>query len=330
MKFVLGLICILTVSCTHTKKNQLAVEPAISSFGLLDYSQPDYKTIKDKDESMELSAEVYDSCFNTRTQWSYKFYSLVYQSDGLNVRAIVGLPPNFSAQKKHPLVVFNRPGNRNTAMLSACSFKMLQSFAETVPNSVVVATQYRGSLGSEGKDEIGGADVNDVIYLARWAESTGFIEATQKYLIGWSRGGTMTYLTLKQHPGQFRAAAVIAGYTDFFAQEKQRKNMKKIFRETMPNYQTNRVQLLRERSVTYWPEKIVDPILVIHGTKDSRIPYRESEKIVAQLKKMGRKSQLSLFRGNDHSLNKNYSEALKHIKQWFAEQSHLNPPASSP
>lgn len=325
MKNLIGLICILTLSCSHSKKNtEPSPEPALSSFGLQDYSQPDYKAIKDKDESMKLSPEVYQSCFNTRAQWSYKFYSLVYQSDGLNVRAIVGLPPTFSAQKKQPLVVFNRPGNRDTAMLNACSFKMLQSFAETVPGALVIAPQYRGSMGSEGRDEIGGADVNDIINLVRWAEGTGFVEASQKYLIGWSRGGTMAYLTLKQHPGQFRAAAVIAGYTDFFAQEKQRKNMKKIFRELIPDYRSNKRQALKDRSVAFWPEKIMDPLLVIHGTKDSRIPYRESEKLVSQLQKLDRKAKLSLFRGSDHSLNKDYSKALVQIKQWFAEQADKN------
>jgi dipeptidyl aminopeptidase/acylaminoacyl peptidase len=329
MKKYIWLICILTVACSHTKKTAPPQEKPLSQFGLEGFSQPDYSIAKKEDESMKLSRDVYESCYNTSAQWSYKFYSLTYQSDGLNIRAVVGLPPDFSTLKKHPLVVFNRAGNRGMAMLHACSFRMLQSFAETVPGAVVVASQYRGSVGSEGRDEVGGADVNDVINLVRWAESTGFVDLQQKYMIGWSRGGMMTYLTLKQHPGVFRAAAVIAGYTDLIYQDKNRKNLRKTLSELVPDYKTNKIASLQSRSVAFWPEKIADPILIVHGTKDTRVRYSESKKLVERLEKLGRRAKLVTYRGSDHSLNKDYSGAVLQMRKWFTEHGQATLPAQT-
>jgi dipeptidyl aminopeptidase/acylaminoacyl peptidase len=60
-----------------------------------------------------------------------------------------------------------------------------------------LASNYSGSLFSEGKYEFGGADVNDVLRLIDIAKSIPNADPKRIVMMGWSRGGQMTYQALK-------------------------------------------------------------------------------------------------------------------------------------
>ncbi len=75
---------------------------------------------------------------------------------------------------------------------------MADGFYEFVSNGfVVVASQYRGADGGEGKEEYGGADIADVLNLIPLAKSLGYADMKNVFMFGNSRGGMMTYLALK-------------------------------------------------------------------------------------------------------------------------------------
>src|SRR5207247_311744 len=63
---------------------------------------------------------------------------------------------------------------------------------------VILASQYRGNDGGEGREEFGGADVNDVINLLSIAASLPDADPKNVFLYGLSRGGMMTFLALQR------------------------------------------------------------------------------------------------------------------------------------
>ena len=80
----------------------------------------------------------------------------------------------------------------------------------------MLAPMYRQSDGGEGRDEMGGGDVNDLMNAAALAKSLGFIDVNNLFLYGESRGGVMTYLAIKKNfPAN--AAAVYGAFTDMEA-----------------------------------------------------------------------------------------------------------------
>ncbi|MES1211213.1 MAG: CocE/NonD family hydrolase, partial [Acidobacteriota bacterium] len=115
-----------------------------------------------------------------------------YMSDGLKVAGFLWKPKD-TAGKKLPVLLFNRGGNRDFGKLTP--WEGLHRFAAS--GFVVIASQYRGNDGGEGREELGGADVRDVLNLIPLAASLEYADLRNVFLYGVSRGGMMTYLALK-------------------------------------------------------------------------------------------------------------------------------------
>src|SRR5262249_34919522 len=138
---------------------------------------------------------------------------------------------------------------------------------------VAVASQYRGVAGGEGKDELGGNDVNDVLHLIPLLESLPRADARRIGMFGWSRGGMVTYLALTK-PDRIAAAVVGAGAADAFDSVKRRPEMdKEVYAKLIPNYTKDKEAALAARSAVRWPEKLnkKTPILLLHGGADWRV-----------------------------------------------------------
>ena len=62
-------------------------------------------------------------------------------------------------------------------------------------------------------DEWGGVEVDDALNLVTALKSLDFVDPERLYMLGLSRGGTMTYLAIKRGI-PVKAAAVIGGVID--------------------------------------------------------------------------------------------------------------------
>src|SRR5687768_5025809 len=106
-----------------------------------------------------------------------------YSSDGLKIKAYIAVPPG---EGKVPCLIANRGGNPKLAVWDDDrATRALGKLASW--GYVVVASQYRGADGSEGKDEFGGADVNDVLNLIPLLENEPRCDASRIGMMGWSR-----------------------------------------------------------------------------------------------------------------------------------------------
>ncbi len=81
-----------------------------------------------------------------------RFFVFSYPSGGYRVKGYISFVPN---PEGSPLLVFLRGGNRMFGLMNpATAFSCMRNFT-------VLATTFRGGV-SEGKDEFGGAEVDDV------------------------------------------------------------------------------------------------------------------------------------------------------------------------
>ena len=56
----------------------------------------------------------------------------------------------------------------------------------------------RQSDGSEGRDEMGGADVDDLMDVLPLARSLAYVDTNNLFMYGESRGGMMTYQAVRR------------------------------------------------------------------------------------------------------------------------------------
>jgi len=210
--------------------------------------------------------EVPDS-IRSKNKPSAVFYSITYFSDGLKVKGFIAIPKD---NKVHPCVLFNRGGNENNSMLTNESFARKANFLLD-HGYIFAATQYRGSLGSEGKDEFGGGDVNDVINLIQSLRNIPQADTSRVALFGWSRGAINTYVALTKSTN-IKAAVIGGGMSDLVKLRDWRKMLDTgLYAKLIPQYkETKNDELLKQRSALYIADKIPKNCTDTYFTWNSR------------------------------------------------------------
>ena len=248
-----------------------------------------------------------------------EIFRIRYLSDGLEVVGFVIKPSD--DRSDYPVIIYNRGGNREFGKITYDDLSYLARLAST--NFVILASQYRGNDGGEGREEFGGNDVHDVLNLVPLAKSLSFTDSNNIVMLGFSRGGMMTYLALKAG-ADIRAAAVVGGITDLFQLYEERgDDMKQVLIDLIGGDPTVKESEYRSRSAYYWPERITLPVLILHGADDWRVNPTQAEKLAAKLSEQGSPYQLVVYPSGDHSLSTHSGERDQEILQWFSN--HLSP-----
>ena len=175
-------------------------------------------------------------------------------------------------------------------------------------------------MGGEGQEEFGGADVHDVLNLIPLLESLPEeADASRMGMIGFSRGGLMTYLALTGTE-RMKAAAVVSGVGDSRSGIKKRPDMEThVYAELIPNYWEVKQEALLARSPVAWPERLcpTTPLLLLHGTADWRVDPGESMSLARGLLDLRRPYRLVMYEGADHGLSEYREEAYEQIRSWM-------------
>lgn len=238
-----------------------------------------------------------------------------YMSDGLKVVGFIWKPKD-TAGKKLPLIIFNRGGNREFSKLTPW---MRSGFYEYLANGfVVIGSQYRGNDGGDGKEEFGGADVRDILNLIPLAKALGYVDMSNLFLFGWSRGGMMSLLALK-HNLPVNAAAVGGALADLTLVNEQRPELvDRVYKQLIPDFDKKGEEALRERSAVYWPEKINVPLLILQGGADWRAnPGTNALALAQKLQGLRKPYELIIYEGDDHGLSFNGADGDKRTIAWF-------------
>jgi len=229
-----------------------------------------------------------------------EIFDITYMSDGLKVKGYLAQP---KASGIYPAVIWNRGGNRDFSLLEPLALKI---YAEN--GYVAIGSQYRGNGGSEGKEEFGGADVNDVLNIIPALKSLPNVDTDKIGMVGYSRGSMMTYIALKEQTlkgtDDIKAACTVAGPTDLRALAEVRPEMlNNVMKPLIGGSPSQLPEEYDARSAIYWADKINVPLLMQHGDADESVPVEESERLAQELDKYGKVYKLITYPGDDHSLS---------------------------
>jgi dipeptidyl aminopeptidase/acylaminoacyl peptidase len=246
---------------------------------------------------------------------SVDFFRITYLSDGLKVTGYVAEP---KAPGKYPCIIANRGGNRDFSQWTPVTIaNFLGQIASW--NYVVAASQYRGNDGGEGREDFGEKDVNDILNLIPLLQQLPKADTSRVGIEGTSRGGMMTYLSLKK-TCRFKAAVITAGMANLPLIIKSRPGLDTgVFTQLIPDYKTKKEEKLKERSAVYWADQLckTTPLLIMHGSADWRVLPEESMELVQQLYKFKHPVRFILYEGADHGITEYRSERFFQMKRHF-------------
>jgi dipeptidyl aminopeptidase/acylaminoacyl peptidase len=223
----------------------------------------------------------------------FAFEQFTYQSDGLTVGAYLFRPRE--TQARLPVVVFNR-GGWVREDFGPETLVQARRFNEV--GFIVIAPWLRGSNGTEGRDEMGGADLNDLMNIVAVIRALPDADPDRVFLLGESRGSMMTFQALRDgFPA--RAAVTYGSWGDLTAMiEAQPQAAAHIW----PDLAQTRETLVARRSALQWIDRINAPVLLLHGAEDGDTPVEGARLIDAALERAGKTHELRIFDGAHHTL----------------------------
>jgi len=237
-------------------------------------------------------------------------YKMKYKSDDCEVIAFLSIPEGCLDRKEpQPCVIHNRGGNRSFGAGSPQQTARISYML----GKIVFASQYRGVNGGTGKEEFGGADVNDVIKLIDFCEEFTFIDSEEIYMMGISRGGMMTYQAIRRDE-RIKKAIIVSGLTDAFMSYEERTDMRPVYISLVGDTPDNIPKEYEKRSATYWADELNCPVLIFHSKLDPRVSYAQAEKMVAALEEAGMDYKFVSYEDDTHGL---HAEDIDIILDWL-------------
>lgn len=246
---------------------------------------------------------------------AYECRRITYWSDGLRVAGFIW-KPKIRPGAKLPLVIVNRGGNPTLDLL-----KPESHYYPFVTNGfVVIGSQYRGADGGEGRDEFGGADVNDVLNLFPLAESLGYVDMENVFMHGVSRGGMQTLLAVRRG-ARVNAVSIVGALTDLEAARQARPDLTdRVWSRLIPDYSGKKRERFLERSAVHFAQELNVPILILHGGADWRSDAATQSIALAQrLQSLRRKYELHIYADDDHAISLNREDRDRRVVNWFRE-----------
>ena len=245
-----------------------------------------------------------------------------YLSDGLKISGFIYKPKNTTG-KAFPAVIWNHGMIADESKIGIENYDDIYDMYRIASEGfVVIASQYRGIDGSEGKDEVGGADLDDVMNLFPLARSLGYVDMDRVFMWGLSRGGLMTLQAMRR--GAPIKAAVIVGAPTDTVDALKNPATERFYRTLWPDFDRRREEHAVNRSPVLWADKITVPLLIIQGGADPALPPRSAWKLAEKLDELGSLYELIVYARDDHPVNRNAEDRLRRTVDWFKNVRQLS------
>lgn len=257
---------------------------------------------------------------------------VTYESEGLTIRALLGVPSGKMPESGWPVIIFNHgyipPAQYRT------NEKYVAYFDDLVKAGyIVVKSDYRGHGESEGEAEGGyGSDAytRDILNLVATMQADSRVDPNRIGMWGHSMGGHITLRNMVVEPGIKAGviwAGVVASYPDLL--NNWRRNTSPL---PSPSYPGRRWRsVLQEQygtpeenpefwngiSATAYLEEISGPVQLHHGTADASVPIEFSRTLKRKLDEVEKPAELYEYPGDNHNLSENYGTAMARTIEFF-------------
>ena len=281
----------------------------------LELTWPEFEAVRGAPRSV--TREEYEA---TKSDARFVMETLRYSSDGIVVHAYAYRPrlmaskSESNGQSKLPVIVYCRGGYLERDLRAALA-PVFRRYAEA--GYVVVAPMLRESDGTGGKDEVGGADLADLMNVVPLVRQLPWADASRMYMLGVSRGGMMVYQAVRDgFPA--KAVVTIGAFTDFTRLIDAHPDVYvPLVHKIWSDYDERKNEIRERRSAVLWAERLKVPLLILHGGADSGLDPRHSLDLAAKLQASGAAYEIHVIQGGDHTLERLAPARDRALLDWF-------------
>jgi dipeptidyl aminopeptidase/acylaminoacyl peptidase len=204
--------------------------------------------------------------------------------DGRDIPAFLYLPQE--EQKNLPVVVFVHGGPESQsrpAFNAVVQYLVGNGYGVLVPN-VRGSTGYGYEYQSLDDVRLRMDSVADLQHAVFWLRDSGIADANRIAVMGASYGGFMVLSAITTYPELWAAAVDIVGIANFVTFMENTGPWRRKLRESEYGSLEHDREFLEQISPIRSVERIISPLIVVHGANDPRVPVGEAEQIVAALR----------------------------------------------
>ncbi|MFC4448223.1 S9 family peptidase [Halorussus aquaticus] len=258
--------------------------------------------------------------------------AITYDStDGVEIHAMVYLPEGHERADPDSVPLLVHPHGGPTAFDGYEFNHRAQYFA--AQGFAVIEPNYRGSSGfgrefrNRNDFAWGEGDLDDVVNAAdALADAYDAVDPDRAGIFGGSGGGLMTVNALGR-TDRFDAGAAFYGVYDYetFADDTDDVGWRLMKREL--GFPATDIDNYREASPIRSVPDIDVPLLVLHGEEDARVPVSQSEQLVEELERHGKRYEFQRYEDEPHGFLKreNVFDAYSRVADLFAKYLEIDP-----
>ena len=230
---------------------------------------------------------------------------MVKTSDGKEMGVWFHYPPNFDPNKKYPTLLYCQGGPQ-----SALSqfFSVRWNFALMAANDyIVVAPNRRGmpGWGTEWNEAIskdwGGQPIRDYLAAADFAKTLAYVDGDRMAAVGASYGGYSVLMLAGVHQNRFKTFIAHDGLFDMKSWYGTTEELWFANWDLGGNYwQKPSPKTYEEFDPSNFVNQWNQPIMIIQGGIDFRVPYEQGQEAFQAAKLKGLKTKFLYFPNENH------------------------------
>jgi dipeptidyl aminopeptidase/acylaminoacyl peptidase len=223
--------------------------------------------------------------------------------DGQPVPSTLIVPRDLDRSTRHPAIVWihGSGSDQNFIGWHPGSYRMYYSVTQYLVQQgyVVLTPDYRGSSGYS-RDwatgvhmGLGVSDAADVASGADYLKTLDYVDPDRIGVWGLSYGGYLTLQALNADPELWRCGINVAGVVDWATYGSG---------YTTPRLGTpaENPDIYRVSAPIFHMERLQRPLLVLHGTNDRNVAFRDSLRVIDVLLKLDKPFEMGVYPGEIH------------------------------
>lgn len=251
------------------------------------------KMIRILEDNSELVDKLKEYKFNHKE--FFKFTT----TEGVELNAYAIYPPDFSKDKKYPVILDQYSGPNSQTVLDSWGFDLDDVMAQQ--GYIIVSVDPRGT-GARGEAfrkvtylQLGKYETLDQIEGAKFLASLPWVDAGRIGIWGWSYGGFISSSCMLKGDGIFKTGIAVAPVTNW-------RYYDNIYTERFMRTPKENAEGYDQNSPLFFADKLKGNLLLVHGTADDNVHVQNTMELSDRLVQANKKFDMMLYTNRNHSI----------------------------
>ena len=244
-------------------------------------------------------------------------------SDGKTISALLWIPFNLKRDGSNPALVLPHggPTGQSGDYWSPRVAALVSRGYICIEPNVRGSTGYGMEFQKANYKDLGGGDLQDEVYAAKFLEATVYVNPKKIGITGGSYGGFMTLMAIGKTPEVWAAAVELFGVIDWMTMLQHSDPVLQQYVKSLLGDPVKDRAAYDAASPISFINNVKAPLLVLQGDNDPRVPKEEAEQVVALLKKDGKTVDAHYYANEGHGFEKreNQIDSIRRTVAWFDE-----------